>query len=590
MRLAGDLLRELVGERDGDATHMHVVGSSGNGKSKFVEYLFREAVLRSAGIVVIDWSGSLYRDLAGYLAALRPYRDIFILNPSDVEYVTPYNPFTHGNGDDIGTTVNRFIKLAVTPWDQKDTTATPTVEKVSRVLFHYQIAAGETLPNAALLIDEMHGRDVSRHAETVLDTPDHHNSLRKLRELLSENQSARQWQQTFQSSDSRINRYLDPRSFERLIGFKDESLNIADILDRNAILLVNLSQSGNLDADMARSIASFLLNDLLVAAQRRRGTDQHSILFLDEFQEYMSVDMATMLDQVRGGGLHLVLSHQHLGHLVDDAHLRKSVMTNARIKVCFGGLDFEDAAFMAHELYLREMNQRQVVRQIVGQRIADQNIVRVGTTSLSNGRQTSRSRGQATAESGDHSTGGGKIEHEDEHLGGSSSHQEGDREGWSSMESTSESDAESETKTTGEAVLVRTSYEDHIVGEIERSRDDRIGEFAARLKLQPQRRCVIKVKAHAAAKCVIPWLDSYGDDAESLRGFELDVYAAQGVQSASSPCGSWSVKPAPFRMRPAMMRFRSVDLSEPVAPKMAVRFVSSIPNGVSPFYPAYAGA
>lgn len=520
MQLARDLLRELLGARDDDATHMHVVGSSGLGKSKFVEYLFREAVVGVSGIVVIDWSGSLYRALTGYLAALRPYREIFILSPSDPEYVTPYNPFTYRAGDDIGTTVNRFIKLAVTPWDQKSTTPTPTVEKVCRVMFHYQLAAGETLPNAALLIDEVHGRTVARHAERVLDSPDHHNSLRKLRELMSENQSARQWQQTFQSSDSRINRYLDPRSFERLIGFQKESMNVADILDRNGILLVNLSQSGTLDADMARSLASFLLNDLLVAAQHRRGTDEHCIMFLDEFQEYMSVDMGTMLDQVRGGGLHLILSHQHLGHLADDAHLRKSVMTNARIKVVFGGLDYEDAAFMAHEIYLREINERQVVRQILGQRIADQNIVRVETNSSSRGQQKAVSRGHSAGESGP--TDGDVVVVEESDPAGSVAR-------WSSSETASETEAESQTKTTGEAVLVRTSYEDHVVGEIERSRDDRIGDFAARLKLQPQRHCTIKVKDHAPAQCVIPWLDSYGDDLESIRRFEVDAYELQGA-------------------------------------------------------------
>jgi hypothetical protein len=47
----------------------------------------------------------------------------------------------------------------------------------------------------------------------------------------------------------------------------------------------------------------------------------------------MTDDLAAMLDQVRKGGLHLVMAHQHFGHFEENPALKKSILTNARIRV-----------------------------------------------------------------------------------------------------------------------------------------------------------------------------------------------------------------------------------------------------------------
>src|SRR5262249_11810246 len=70
--------------------------------------------------------------------------------------------------------------------------------------------------------------------------------------------------------------------------------------------------------------------------------------------------IAAMLDQVRKGGLHMVLAHQHLGHLVDNQRLLQSILTNARIRAVFGGLSYTDASLLANEMFLPDLNTRQI--------------------------------------------------------------------------------------------------------------------------------------------------------------------------------------------------------------------------------------
>ena len=48
----------------------------------------------------------------------------------------------------------------------------------------------------------------------------------------------------------------------------------------------------------------------------------------------------------------MVLAHQHLGHLREAGeHIFRSVMTNTRTKIVFGGLDDDDATLMARNLF-----------------------------------------------------------------------------------------------------------------------------------------------------------------------------------------------------------------------------------------------
>ena len=56
----------------------------------------------------------------------------------------------------------------------------------------------------------------------------------------------------------------------------------------------------------------------------------------------------------------MVLAHQHLGHLADNPRLRKSIFTNARMRAVFGGLDFQDSSELANEMFLSDLNTRQI--------------------------------------------------------------------------------------------------------------------------------------------------------------------------------------------------------------------------------------
>src|SRR5205085_7285583 len=119
------------------------------------------------------------------------------------------------------------------------------------------------------------------------------------------------------------------RTIRRFMGLAEGNINLMEAMDQQKIVLVNLGSSGYLDREAARVFASLFLNEFFetamqraqLARERGEGKPKTFALYMDEFQEYINPQTARILDQVRKGGLHLVLAHQNMGQIIKDEHL-----------------------------------------------------------------------------------------------------------------------------------------------------------------------------------------------------------------------------------------------------------------------------
>jgi Type IV secretion-system coupling protein DNA-binding domain len=347
-------------------THMHIVGASGTGKSKFLEWLIRQDLDEGHGLCVLDWHGTLYHDVLRYCAfqdvgVFGDPRHLILLNPSQPDYITGFNPFASA-GPDVSVQVTRRINATIRPWGVTDTTETPTFARVCRVLYTFMVETGETLPNAATML-HFKNRRLRDYAAGIVEDTEARNEWEEIQHLTR----FKDWKEEVLSTKNRLVPFVNSKSVRRFMGLREGNLDLADVMDKGNVLLVNLADSDFLDRDTARVFASLLLLQFFETAMRRATRASMAgekprpfILYLDEFQEYITDDIAAMLDQVRKGGLHMVLTHQHLGHFIENPRLKKSVFTNARIKAVFGGLDYEDAAEIAREMFLSDLNERQI--------------------------------------------------------------------------------------------------------------------------------------------------------------------------------------------------------------------------------------
>src|SRR5206468_7510900 len=96
------------------------------------------------------------KDILRYCAQLEvglynDFRSLILLNPSQPDYITGFNPFMN-QGADIATQVSRRIDATIRPWGITDTNLMPTFERICRLLYTFAVERRETLPNTAHLL------------------------------------------------------------------------------------------------------------------------------------------------------------------------------------------------------------------------------------------------------------------------------------------------------------------------------------------------------------------------------------------------------------------------------------------------------
>lgn len=444
---------------------MHAIGASGYGKSKFLEWLMRWRAGKRLGFAVIDWHGTLYDDLLSYLAFLPSKPKVYLLEPSARDLVAGFNPFRK-TGSDISVQVSQRIDATSKPWGAQNADETPQISQVLRMLYHFAAESGETLPDAALMLTPRH-KALREYAARLVQHP-------YMSEQLADfaTWDNKYLQNYVGSSVRRLDRFLALDPVRRMLGRADGNLDIRQIMDEGSVLLVNL-KSDNLGLEAARLTATMLLNEFREAALARAGTKQRYVLVLDEFQEYITPDIAAMLEQVRKGGLSLILSHQHLDQLVKDETLLGSVNGNARIKVIFGGSDFEGASMFAKELFLPTINARQVEAQIVNPTTVGHLIKKL----LNYGSSVTRSEADAISEGTSHTV--------DEH-GDDARSTHGVSEGTSRTESLAYTESETETH------LLMPILEDRVHSEQATDWQTKVSQQAQRIMALKPRQVFIK--------------------------------------------------------------------------------------------------
>jgi hypothetical protein len=532
-------------------THCHCVGGSGTGKSKFLECMIRQDLRQGQGFCLIDWHGTLYNDLLHYctqldIGLLDDFRSLVLLNPSRPDFITGFNPFIQ-KSEDTSTQVSKWIDATVKTWGVGNTDTTPTLARVARILYTFMAETRQTLANAVLLL-QFPRRDLREYALRHISDSWVRGQLESLQAIKTE----REWREQTLSLDNRMARFVGSKGVRRFMGLTDNNIDLVAAMDEGKIILVNLGDSGYLDREAAKVFAALFLNEFFRAAMFRANRSQgreepkQYVLYLDEFQEYITEDMAAMLDQVRKGGLHMVLAHQHLGHFADNPRLRKSVLTNARIRAVFGGLDYLDASDLGNEMFLPDLNTRQIKKayyhtihlyreetRTIYSRMSGQGTGHSSTSGRGSGSASGSgtviARGSGFSQFGppdmpwltSEPVEGWHTNHEGSGESTSKTSIETSSSGESDIDSQYESESETEVP-----VFVPIPVKE-LVNETEWNREDKLSKIVELLKCQQKRHCFIKLDTAMTQPIRVPFVGDCPFSPEYLCFYQEEVYRHQ---------------------------------------------------------------
>jgi hypothetical protein len=329
------------------ATHTYVIGATGTGKTKLLEFFIQQDIENENGFGVIDPHGDLIEDIKGFLACYeRHYRagDIYdrvvLIDPTDTSFTVAFNPLEKlpnvSIAEQVGELVSSFKKIWASSWGVR----------MEDLLRNSLIALGEAelslvdLPH--FLTDRSFRENVLLQVENPL-ARDYFN--RRFNMLTDRGQLP-----FIEPVLNKINAFLaDPR-IRQMFSSSKSSFNLRDIIDHRKMLLIKLDK-GKLKGS-ADLLGSLLMAKIQLAAFSRSDIPQNRrtpfYLYIDEFQNFASESFMIVLSEARKYGLSLIMSHQTLAQIPEE--LRSLILGNAGIQIYFR-VNRKDAQILAKEAF-----------------------------------------------------------------------------------------------------------------------------------------------------------------------------------------------------------------------------------------------
>jgi len=330
----------------------HIMGATREGKSKQIENIFRQFIEQGIGGAVIDPHGYLYDDLLSYCAYMSSRKPeildrIILFDPGDDNHVVGFNTLQKLTGHDIDTLTLSRMYATIKARGKDNFDEMPTAKTWLQNIFYPLIAKGLTLIEAKYLIDR--GSADSEMAMAIVK--DSGVDLVEHDWAWYESQTKRIQYEELLSSVNMLRSFVTSKRMEIIFGRKDSVLDLRQIMDEGKILLVNLS-SRKIHQDIAKLLGTLLVNEFFLAAKMRPKDSRPFYLAIDEFENYVTQDIADVLDQGPKFGIHLILAHHSLEQLKEqNKKVYAAVMQNAKIKIIYGGLTYENSEILIKELF-----------------------------------------------------------------------------------------------------------------------------------------------------------------------------------------------------------------------------------------------
>jgi hypothetical protein len=153
---------------------------------------------------------------------------------------------------------------------------------------------------------------------------------------------------------SKLTSFVSNDTMRPIIGQQKSSFNLRDVMDNKKILLVNLSK-GLIGEMNAYLLGMILVGKILMAALSRtdRPLEERKdfYLYIDEFQNFITDSISSILSEARKYNLNLIIAHQYLGQLSkgNDHSIRDAVFGNIGTWMLFK-IGSEDAEIMEKEM------------------------------------------------------------------------------------------------------------------------------------------------------------------------------------------------------------------------------------------------
>ncbi len=327
--------------------HIYVIGQTGTGKSTLLGNMIIEDIQSGKGVAIIDPHGDLVENALGFVPKER-LDDVIYFNPGDLARPLGLNmlDFNADRPEEKTFIVNEMQSIFNKLFSQE--TMGPMFEQYMR--------------NALLLLME----DMPNEPATLVEVPriftDADYRKRKLARIHNpvvvdfwEKEAVKAGGEASLANmtpyiTSKFNNFISNDYMRPIIGQPKSAFNFRDVMDSKKILLVNLSKGkiGDINAGL---LGMVITGKILMAALSRvdiADADKRPDfnLYIDEFQNFTTDSIATILSEARKYRLNLTMAHQFIAQLEDK--IKDAVFGNVGSELVFR-VGVQDAEFLVKQ-------------------------------------------------------------------------------------------------------------------------------------------------------------------------------------------------------------------------------------------------
>ncbi len=337
---------KIVRMKDEDRRrHFYVIGQTGTGKSWFLKNLIQQDIRSGKGLALIDPHGDLAEDVLSYIPPER-IEDVIYFDPSDTENPIGLNMLEYDPSFPESKTfvVNELMDIFDRLYNLKaQGFGGPIFEQYMR--------------NSLLLImeDPESGNTLVEIPRVLADTNFRKHKLSKCQNAIVKNF----WELEAEKAGgdaalanmvpyitSKMNVFIANDMVRPIISQQKSSLNLKNIMNERKILIANLSK-GKLGDINSHLLGMILIGKILVAAFSRVDMPEEErkdfYLYIDEFQNFATQAMASILAEARKYRLGMVFAHQYIGQVEEG--IRNAVFGNVGSMMSFR-IGPEDSKFL----------------------------------------------------------------------------------------------------------------------------------------------------------------------------------------------------------------------------------------------------
>lgn len=328
-------------------SHFYVVGGTGTGKSKFLQYLIMQDILEGRGVAVLDPHGDLIEDLKGLLAVGYASREdgeaiaksIILIDPTDPKYTVAFNPLEKLPGVSAGEQANELVASFRKIWADSWGVRMEDLMRNSLIaLCEAELTLAELSP---FLTNRAFRLGVLAKVEngTALEYFQRFNSMT--------DRAALPW---IEPITNKINAVFADERVKAIFAAEKSTFNLREAMDSGKVLFIKLDKGRLKEA--ANLLGALLVSKIQMAAFSRSDIPQRNrrpfYFYIDEFQNFASESFSIILSESRKYGLFVTMAHQSLSQI--GSELKNLILSCAGIQVYFR-LSREDASLLAKEAF-----------------------------------------------------------------------------------------------------------------------------------------------------------------------------------------------------------------------------------------------